>query len=254
MTPPNTRQRIDYVNLPGGGVKAILTVTLPGGVVKRFEAITTAHEAQSVEGDIVGAELALSARTVGAFRPLRALKKVGKLGAKLASSKVFKLAAAGLAAAAPLLGPIAPVALAAAGGMAVASKLAKAGVAAAKGAQGVAQALTQSAAKDAVRLTGSAEGARALLDLANRRRLGAEKAAERTPEPAAAPSSSSSAARAPMSRARMLAPASSPAARSATDDLLARARAGLVRSSSGAPVSAAQLLAAHRAGRIFWVS
>jgi hypothetical protein len=251
---PQTRQRIDYVNLPGGAVKAILTVTLPGGVVKRFEAITTAHEAQSVEGDIVGAELELAARSgrVGAFRPFKAIRKVGKLAAKVASSKVFKLAAAGLAAAAPLLGPIAPVALAAAGGMAVASKLAKAGVAAAKGAASVAQALTQSAAKDAVRLTGSADGARALLDLANKRRLGAEQVAERTP--AAAPSSSSSAARAPMARARMLAPASSPAARSPTNDLLARARAGLVRSSSGAPVSEAQLLAAHRAGRIFWVS
>lgn len=242
MTAATTRQRIDYVPLPGGAVKAILTVTLPGGAVKRFEAVTTAHEAQSVEGVIVAGELELAAH-VGAFRPFKAFRKVGKLAAKVASSKVFKLAASGLALAAPALGPLAPALLAAAGGMAVASKLASAGVAAAKGARSVAEAITKSAAADALRLTGTADGARQLLELANKRRLGAEKVAERTPErPAAAAPTRQKPAAAP----------SSPS--SPSSDLLTQARAGRVRSSSGAPVTPAELLRAHRAGRIYWVS
>ena len=244
-----TRQRIDFVPLPGGAVKAILTVTLPGGEIKRFEAVTSAHEAQGVEGVIVGAELEL-ARSVGAFRPLKAFKKVGKLAAKVASSKVFKLAAAGLAAAAPVLGPLAPVALAAAGGMAVASKLTRASIAAAKGAKSIASALTQSAAADAVKLAGSADGARALLETANARRLGAEKVAELTPE-RSAPSSAPAGAR-PRQRAAASSPA--PSSTRGGQELLARARAGRVRSSSGAPVSVTELLEAHHAGRIYWVS
>ena len=250
MTAPKTRQRIDFVPLPGGAVKAILTVTLPGGMVQRYEAVTTAHEAQSVEGVIVAGELQLAGQ-VGAVRPFKAFKKVGKLASKIASSKVFKLAAAGIAAAAPILGPLAPAALAAAGGMAIASKLASAGVAAAKGAKSIAEAITKSAAADAVRLTGSADGARALLDMANKRRLGAERVAERTPE---RPAASSAAARSAPARTTAAARTAPPPSSAPAADLLAQARAGRVRSSSGAPVTVAQLLEAHRSGRIYWVS
>jgi len=267
-----SRQRLDYETLPNGDVKAILTVTLPGGVVKRFESVTSAHEAEQVEGEIVGAELALNPDRVEGWNPF---KKVAKLAKKVASSKVFKLAATGLALAAPLLGPIAPAALGAAAAMGVASKLAKAGVAAAKGASKLSAALTVSAANDAKKLTTTPAGAAALLDAANKRRLGAEKLADGPKPPAAPPAPRASAKRPavrPAARAAQAvpaanlarasapsAPAALPAPRTAPanlsgSDLLARARAGRVRSNNGQPVTDAELLRAHGQGRIYWVS
>jgi hypothetical protein len=275
-----SRQRLDFEPLPGGAVKAILTVTLPGGVIKRFESITTAEEAQQVEGDIVGAELMLDPTLRGEVG-FNIFKSVKKLAKKVASSKVFKVAASGLALAAPLLGPVAPAALAAAAGMGVASKLAHAGVAAAKGAKKLSASLTASAAADARKLTKTPAGAASLLATANKRRLGAEKLADggsSPPPPAAAPAPKAPAAR-PAARAARAVPAAPPAKAPAAPapaaparapslalpprtapanlsgaDLLARARAGRVRSNDGRPVTDAELLAAHAQGRIFWVS
>lgn len=249
----DTRQRLDYETLPNGDVKAILTVTLPGGTVKRFEAITTKAEAEKVEGEIVAGEIALSpeALTVVGWNPFKAVAKIAK---KVANSKVFKIASTALAVAAPLLGPIAPAALGAAAAMGVASKLAKAGVAAAKGAGKVAAAITKEAASDAAKLTKTPEGAAQLLAVANKRRLGGEQLADKSPGPA----SESAAAPPPPAARRKLRPAAAPAAPTgapmSSEALLARARAGRVRSNQPGPINPDQLLIAHKAGRIFWVS
>ncbi|SRR6266545_4507559 len=230
------RKRIDYIDKPDGSVDAVLTITLPGGVTKRFVANTSPDEAQAVTGDIVGAELALLGPDVVGFN---LFKSVGKLAKKVASSKVFALAAKGLAVAAPLLGPLAPAALGASAGLGVAAKLAKGSVAAAHGAKSVAAALTKSAIADARKLTKTPAGAKSLLADANKTRVNTEKVIEAQPEKKRAPAARS-------------APA---AARSGSEaDLLARARAGRVRSNSGAPVNASQLLAAHREGRVYWVN
>lgn len=245
-----SRQRIDFVDKPDGSVDAVLTVTLPGGVVTRYTSNVHPSEAQAVSGEIVGAELILNP-TVG----VSVFKKIGRLAKKVASSKVFELAAKGLAIAAPLLGPIAPAALGAAAGLGVASKLAKAGVAAAHGAKSVAAALTKAAHSDAVKLTKTPAGAAQLLAVANQKRLGAEKAAHKGPEPAPrATAVKRPAARAP-SAAPARAPSPAPARASApSSDVLALARAGRVRSNDGTGVSASQLMAAHAQGRIYWVN
>lgn len=230
--PEITRQRIDYEDLPDGDVKAILTITLPGGIIKRFEAISTREELEEVQGEIVAGEYALRGDEVG-FSFGKLLRGVGKIAKGIASSKVFKLAAAGLAFAAPLLGPIAPMALAASAGMGVASKLAKAGAAAASGAVSMAQSITKSAARDARRLTTNPMAAASLLADANRKRLGAERVAFYSD----AETSRSVSGAAPLS-----------------SELVMAAREGRVRSSTGQIVNALQLRAANNEGRvILWV-
>jgi hypothetical protein len=200
-----------------------------------------------------GAELLLNP-TVGAS----IFKKIGRLAKKVATSKVFALAAKGLALAAPLLGPIAPAALGAAAGLGVASKLAKAGVAAAHGAKSVADALTKAAHSDAVKLTKTPAGAAQLLAVANQKRLGAEKAANKGPE---TPAPRAAAVKRPAARAPSPAPARAPSPAPArasspapSSDVLALARAGRVRSNDGSSVSPSQLMAAHAQGRIYWVN
>jgi hypothetical protein len=266
--PELTRQRIDYRDRPDGSVEAILTISLPGGTTKRFTSVVTRKELEAVEGEIVGAELALAGPDAVGFSFGKLIKGVSKVAKSVASSKVFKLASSGLALAAPLLGPIAPVALAAAAGMGVASKLSGAAAAAAKGASAVANALTQSAANDAKRLTKTPQGAASLLAAANAKRLGAEriaaksapkppppkpkpKAAAPKPKPKAAPKPPAPPAPPPPPAPRAL-PAPAVIMRSEAD-LLARARQGRVRSNVNQPVSDSQLLAAHRSGRVYWV-
>jgi hypothetical protein len=135
---------------------------------------------------------------------------------------------------------VAPFALGAAAKMGVASKLSKAGVAAAHGAHDVAKALTRSAHADATKLTRTPAGAAALLHAANKKRLGAEKVASQgEPKNPRKPASSSSPA-APQ--------------KAAQNDLLAAAAAGRVRSNQQGAINTQQLLAAHQAGRIYWVS
>jgi len=246
-SPELTRQRVDYINRPDGAVEAVLTISLPGGVTKRFSTIVTREEVEGVEGDIVGAELALLGPDAVGFSFGKLLKGVGKIAKSVATSKVFKLAATGLAMAAPLLGPIAPIALAASAGMGVASKLAGAASAAIKGATSVANALTASAASDAKRLTTTPEGAASLLAAANAKRLGAERIAAKVPTPKPKPRPRA----APRPAApRPAAPQYAPRSEAA---LLASARAGRVKSNHATTVSDSQLLAAHRSGRVFWV-
>lgn len=257
------RKRLDFVDKPDGSVDAVLTISLPGGVQKRFVENVHPSEAQAISGEIIGAEFLLNPEVGFSFK--KVFKGVGKLAKKVASSKVFALAAKGLAIAAPLLGPIAPAALGAAAGLGVAAKLAKAGVAAAHGAKSVAAELTAAAASDAKKLTKTPAGAAALLKAANTTRLSAEKVANTgrenvapKPKPATkstAKSTAKSTPATPASKASSCKPCSSASQFPAMSegDLLARARAGRVRSNDGSPVSTSQLLAAHNAGRIYWV-
>jgi hypothetical protein len=245
--PTNTRQRIDYIDLPGGGVKAVLTISLPGGIVKRFEAVTDPSEMKEVSGALLRSVGCCMGDEVGKSIFKKIGKGIGKIAKGVASSKVFQLAAKGLALASPLLGPIAPFALGAAAAAGVASKLAKAGVAAAHGAHDVAKALTLSAHADATKLTSTPAGAARLLATANAKRLGAEKVAagkpaQAKPNTSALPSSSTADLRCAQLRGTTEA------------DLLAAAKAGRVRSNQQGKASTSQLLAAHKAGRIYWVS
>jgi hypothetical protein len=245
--PSNTRQRIDYIDLPGGGVKAVLTISLPGGVVKRFEAATDANEMKEVSGALLRSVGCCLGDEVGRSIFKKIGKGIGKIAKSVASSKVFQLAAKGLALASPLLGPIAPFALAAGAGLGVASKLAKASVAAAHGAHDVAKALTLSAHADATKLTSTPAGAARLLATANAKRLGAEKvaagpAAKSKPNTAAIPGSSTADHRCPQLSGNTEA------------DVLAAAKAGRVRSNQPGAITPSQLLAAHKQGRLYWVS
>lgn len=301
------KQHIEYRNLPGGSVEAVLTVTLPNGAQQRYTAITHPDEASAIQGDMIGAELLELGYVSGSFfKSLgkivkKSVKTVGKAAKGIASSKVFALAAKGLAIASPVLGPFAGPALAASAGMVIAAKLAKAGVAAAAGAKNVAAALTKGAADAAAKLTKTPEGAASLLAAANKKRLGAEAiAAGKKPTPAQprrapAPKPSARTLPAPKPKPAVVKPAPqlaaprpkavvrppqpmaaaqpaavvrpaavrpvAPAAAAAPSyppmseyDLIARARAGRVRSNTADLVSDGELLAAHRSGRIFWVS
>jgi hypothetical protein len=137
--------------------------------------------------------------------------------------------------------------------MGVAAKLSGAAAAAIKGATSVADALTKSAASDAARLTTTPQGAASLLAAANAKRLGAERIAAKAPPPRAAPFPVFPRAQKPKPKA-VARPAPKPAyAPRSEAALLASARAGRVKSNVNQTVSDSQLLAAHRAGRVFWV-
>jgi hypothetical protein len=263
---PDVKQHIEYKTAPDGTVSAVLTVTLPNGTKQVYEAKVDTDEMRKVEGAIIGAELQIAGygpEMVGFnFGKLikGVTKGVGKLAKGIATSKVFKMAAAGLALAAPILGPFAPAVLAVSAGMGIASKLSSAGVAAARGAKNVAAAFTNAAQLDARRLGGTAENAAKLLNGANEKRLKAESIQTRSEaKPAPRPAPARAAARPPARITQPAQPAQPAqptqlAARpTSTADILTHARLGRVRSSDGAPVSPDQLLSAHRDGRIYWV-
>ncbi len=263
MATQEIKQHIAYQTARDGTEMAVLTLMLPNGQQLVYRAKVDPNESKRVAGAIIGAELAYHPEVGFNFgKMLKGVTKgIGKLAKGIATSKVFKLAAAGLAIAAPLLGPIAPVALAASAGMGIASKLSSAGVAAARGAKNVARAFTSSAALDARRLTSTPEAAAALLAAANTKRLRAEtiqdKGTGRGPTPARVSASSTRALAAP-GCSTCTTSSTSASARAApstrSTDILAHARAGHVRSSDGSVVTTEQLLGAHRQGRIFWIS
>lgn len=149
-----SQQALDFVDLPGGGQRAVLTVTLPGGKQYTYTEDVHPDEAAKVEGlyDEVGA--LLDAQVGSIFGDIaKGLKKVAK-GAvhvvrDIAHSKVFATAAKGLALIAPALGPLAPAALATSATMGIASKLTQARVAAKRGNKTLAAKITASAVKSA---------------------------------------------------------------------------------------------------------
>lgn len=170
-------------------------------------------------------------------------KKVDDVAKKVATSKVFKQAAAGLAVAAPFLGPVAPIALGAAGAMTIANKVMSARVAAEKGAKGVATALMAEATGQAKQL--APKNFKELLTVANDKAKGALSLASSVkPKPAPkgkrAPVPTAAVARTALkaaSKARATAPARAPGAALAP--------------ASGRKLSANELLTAARAGKVY---
>lgn len=102
------RYRLDYRWNRDGKLTAILTVALADGHLMRF---TSSADPREVAG-------AMGLHPEVGFGFLKkAWKGIKKITKKVATSGVFKVASTALAAAAPLLGPIAPAALAASAGM-----------------------------------------------------------------------------------------------------------------------------------------
>jgi hypothetical protein len=218
-----SRQRLDFVELPGGrGVQAILTVTLPDGIQRVYRADATAQEAadtMAVEGDF---------DVEGIFGDIaKAVGKVAKGAVKavksVASSKVFKLAGKGLLALAPALGPLAPAALAAGGAMTVTSNLVKARHAADRGNKKAAAVATAAAVAAAKKI--APKQSKALLKIASDKSRAANRVAGEMPKakpkakakakPIVRPSSSPGSA---LARGRQLSPT----------DLVRAARSGRV--------------------------
>ena len=176
-----SQQRVDYQELSDGSVKARMTVTLPGGKVYHFDERVTPEDVKTYEAQIAGVEIGYaldeigwvgSADQIGFLGGLvkaigKGIKAVGKgvasvakgvakVGKAIVTSKVFQTAAKGLALVAPVLGPLAPAALGAAGAIGVAGKLLGSKNAAKVGAKRTATALAQSAVADAKKISPNA--------------------------------------------------------------------------------------------------
>ena len=202
MTSPDTqrfdqvsKQRIDYRELPGGGVRARLAVSLAGGKTYTFDETVTPEDVKTYEAQIAGAEIGYALNEIGYTgspdeigflggivkaigKGIKAVGKgvasvakgVAKVGKAIVTSKVFQMAAKGLAVVAPVLGPLAPAALGAAGAMGVAGKLLGSKNAAKAGAMRTATALANSAVADAKKIAPNAAPSllRIATDKANR--------------------------------------------------------------------------------------
>ena len=227
-----SKQRIDYSTGPNGETIATLTLTLSDGSVHRFSDSTDEEELDNLGAAFASAEIeqnqisgvAMSeAEIAGMFSSIgKAFKKVARRAAKVATSKVFKKAAMGLAVAAPFLGPLAPAALAVSGGMMVSSQLASAGLAAEAGANKAARKLGLSARRHAKKT--APRNWRTLMNVGNRKRKLAF-------------------AHAAKSRQRQQRP-----------NLYQLARAGKIRSNRGGRITPNALRYAAQRGRIFWVN
>ena len=99
------RARCDYRWLPSGELEAILTLTLPAGNEMRFTA-------QCDPRPILAYVMANQQGEISGFSLKKLWKGVKKVAKGVVTSKVFKVASTALAFAAPVLGPLAPVALA----------------------------------------------------------------------------------------------------------------------------------------------
>ncbi len=211
-----SRQRLDHIQLPDGSWEAVLTITLPG-VAKPFifREPATLAEARADAGD--------APQVAGIFDAIgKGLKSIGKtvVGAvkSVASSKVFKTAAKGLALAAPILGPLAPVALTASGAMLTTSSLVGARRKAAHGDKRGAAKLTAEAIANAKRIAPKNHGA--LLKIAADKSRGAHSISAGKPTKKSKPAKTKrpSSTRAP----------SSPAGRVSASALIAAAHSGRV--------------------------
>lgn len=237
-----TKQRIDYEDLPGGGVRAILTVTLQDGTIHTFTEEVHDSDLDAFSTSIATAEADAVEGIFGdVFKGIKkGVKSIGHVAKKVVTSKVFQVGAAALATVATG-GAAAPLAAgAAAAALSVASKLATADVAKAAGAPKAAAKLIKAAALDAgKRAKGNPAATKDLLRIANDKR---KKVASVIA--ASMPGAHPAAAR----------PAPAPAAAPSADRLLAAAKAGKVRSNKPGGVSHGELLAAAKAGRVFWLS
>ena len=245
-----SRQRIDYSEGPNGETIATLTLTLSDGSIHRFSESTDQEEI-----DALAAGLAISERNLmriegcpeeeiaGFFDFIgKAVKAVGNIAKKVVTSKVFKAAAKGLATIAPVLGPLAPVALGVSGAMAATSKLTSAAIAASGGAKRSAKKLTKAAIEDVARRVKSKKARSAMLRIANRKRKSAEKIAAQA------------------SRRQRQRRAGKPTRKKKVRPLakvpsvFAAARAGRLRSHRRGDVSPKQLRKAMKTGRVYWLA
>ncbi len=289
-----SRQRIDYSLGPNGETVAILTLTLSDGSTHRYSAsageedvrqLAAAFAANEVRAGQAIGETYTDEQIEGLFGSIwNGVKKVGNVAAKIATSKVFKYAAAGLATIAPALGPLAPIALGVAGGMAGASALAKAALAAQAGANKTAKTLTRYARYTIRKTSGSKSKAtnKTLLRIANRKRKSALRFASRfgkkktsrrrRPTTRRRRSTSASRRRAAAQRAAMRRRTASrrrkttPTRRRTTTrrrtylptrttaQPVTAAKAGKLRSNKQGNVTASSLARAARAGRVYWIS
>lgn len=237
-----SKQRIDYEKLPNGGDRARMTVTLPNGKTFVFVEDINPSDLKQYANSVAGLEIgcAMQISGIGYYGPEvgnifgsiakgigGAVKAVGKVAKKVVTSKVMQTAAKALAIAAPALGPMAPAALAVSGGIGVAGKLLASKTAAQVGAPLAARALQNSAMSDIKRIAPTATSAMGLLKIASAKASNALNLANTATSKALA--------------------------KPASNDILALARAGRVRSNQGGSVSPAQLQAAAQMSRIFFV-
>ncbi len=250
-----SRQRIDFSTGPNGETMATLTITMAnGGGTYRYTASTDDEEVDALASALATAETraeriegVLSEDEIaGLFSDVwSGVKSVANVAKKVVTSKVFKAAAAGLAIAAPALGPLAPALLAVSGTMAAASALGTAAVAAEGRAKKTARKLARVARNVTRRLSKTKKGRRKLLRIANRKRKAALRFAKRfgrkrKPARKRPARKRSTARRRPTSRKR--------------PNILAAARAGKLRSNKKGSVTSGSLARAAKRGRVFWIA
>ena len=265
-----SRQVIKYSDLPGGGVRARMVVSVPVGVdrwkpytfveditpdgVKQYEAQIQGSEVglivQEISG-IYGVDVSQDVGFLGdVFKAIgkgvkavgkgivKGAKAVGKVAKAVVTSKVMQTAAKGLAMVAPALGPYAPIAMGVAGGIGIAGKVLGAKNAEQAGATRTAVALTQSAISDANRIAPNSAGS--LLRIARDKALSAQRLA-------------GTLARAlPASSVAMRAP-SALSFGSYGGDAMRLAQAGQLMSNRGGRATPAELQLAHQQGRVFFL-
>jgi hypothetical protein len=244
-----SKQRLDYESLPGGGQRARMTITLPPmpgypkGRSFTFVEDVTPQDVKQYGADIAGLEIGcamalgpVSGVEVGSFfgdiaKGLGgAVKGIAKVAKKVVTSKVMQTAAKGLAMVAPALGPMAPAAIAVSGGIGVAGKLLASKTAQSVGATLASNQIAQSAVADAKALTKSPVAFKGLMNIASNK---ANNALKLVAKVATSPQA---------------------AAASPSNDVMALARAGRIRSNQGGQVTPAQLTAAAGSGRLFFLA
>lgn len=253
-----SRQRLDFEELPNGGTRAILTVTLPNGKAYRYTADVDQEEYDQFANVVTTAETKMLQKVeglsdeeiAGLFSSIaKGFKSVVNGVKKVATSKVFKFAAKGLQTIAPALGPYAPAAMAVGGGMQVASKIASSAVAAEAGAKNAARALGLTAKRQAsLKTRGRSSITKLLTRWANKKRKAAFSRLNTKKARAAATRRRRKPKKRRTTRRRTT---KKPSARIS---VLAAAQAGRLRSNKAGDVSKKKLEAAAKKGRVFWIT
>lgn len=196
-----SQQKITYENLPGGGIRGRITVTLPGGKTMTFVEDMPKAALERMQAEIHGCEIGFALRDgdiAGAIgyldsvygregevglsifkRISRGIKKVAKT---VVNSKLLQTAAKGLAVVGPFIPGVGTIAAGVGAGLMVAGKLAGAKAAEQMGAKRTAAALTKDAIGTANRLAPSGT-AGSLLRIASDKANAAVSVATGRPKP-----------------------------------------------------------------------
>lgn len=241
-----SRQRLDFSIGPDGETIAVLTVSLSDGSVHRFSASTNQEEEDALAATLATGERQLMRiegcpedEIAGMFDFVgKAFKAIGGVAKDIVTSKVFKSAAKGLAAIAPVLGPLAPVALGVSGAMATTSSLVSAATAAKGGAKRSSKRLTQRAMADVAKRVTSKKARKAMLRVGNRKRKSAAKIAAKVSR---------------RERQRRAGRPTKARPLGKVPSVFAAARAGRLRSHKKGSVTGKQLRKAMKAGRVYWL-